>query len=108
MSSPMPTDFQGHVTSSGTGLTSFSVPGDGTFKPIVLPEDCKGVLITARDDLPTFTHIDTPTEFHLSSFANGTDWIPVTGITLSIAKSSSAACYVRSAVGIRVVCLGWI
>ena len=100
----MPQDSLGNITAAGTSLLSFSVAGDGTFKPIVLPGECKNVVLTCRDAADTFTHTEDAQEFHLSSKEDGSDWIPLIGITLSVsAGEGGTLCYCRCPVGFFMV-----
>jgi len=104
----LPRDKNLNVYADATGAVSFSIAGDGTFKPVIPPRECNKVMLVVRDLLDTYTHISDQREFHISTFADGTDWIPVSGIGISIIKENPTdpLCYVRSEVGTKVIGFG--
>jgi len=81
---------------------------DGTFKPVVIPADCKKVLIqVGTGSVTDFTSFnDSPIGFHLSKTGHATnkDWINCIGsISVGIvAPTGTTVFYIRAATGGRV------
>lgn len=88
--------------------TGFDADGDWQAVTIPTGKNCKSVRINCRpDDTAVYTHVDNPTEFHVSFNYDGTffDWC--TGVSFKISKTQSeTVCYVRATAGYKFVVTG--
>lgn len=106
----MPLDDNGKPYAVGTAGFSTGFDADGDWQAVTIPagEECKSVRIGCRpDDTAVYTHVDDPTEFHISFNSDGTYFQWCIGIALSIGKAAGeTVCYVRATAGYKFVVMG--
>jgi len=87
--------------------TFFEITATGAWQPVTLISDVSSLWISCKMDNTVFTNLDTPLEFHVSLFEDGTASMPVTqfhqGKTFEAGK---VVCYVKAAAGTVLSVMG--
>ena len=96
---------------SGVDYVIDNIAGDGTtWNPVTISEEIRSIDIKCRadNDLTSFIHNDSDTEFHFAKTATpGNDWVDLLGLHLPITKAPDEIIgYVQSAAGTFVVIFG--